>query len=306
MKVFLSWSGAQSRAVAEALYEWLPKVIQAVKPFLSTELDKGARWGTEIDNALEGTRFGLIVLTRENLESPWLLYEAGALSKAADAFVWTFLVGLSPTDVKLPLANFQHTVAEKREVQRLIQTIRRQVEAVGDHVLGAQLQDDLFELLWPQLEDRLSKAQLLKHTKESSPRSDRDLLEEVLEILRQQERQRTGTLAYRAVAYLANLVEQALKAKDGQLGRTDIGWELTSDQNAIYLSAERRSDGTRFRVSVPVKSDWPKGSSWSYAAEMAEELRRLLRERIREEPLASTAANTEPQPDGTAGAAPRG
>lgn len=44
MKVFLSWSGERSRLVATALHEWLPQVINAVEPFISSNIDAGARW----------------------------------------------------------------------------------------------------------------------------------------------------------------------------------------------------------------------------------------------------------------------
>lgn len=60
MKIFLSWSGHHSKAVAEALNVWLKRVIQAVKPFYSPEIEKGAKWSTELDAVLEGTRLGII------------------------------------------------------------------------------------------------------------------------------------------------------------------------------------------------------------------------------------------------------
>jgi hypothetical protein len=68
MKIFLSWHGKRSRAIAEALNDWLRRVIQAVKPFYSPEIEKGAKWSSELDSALEGTRFGIICLTPDNLE----------------------------------------------------------------------------------------------------------------------------------------------------------------------------------------------------------------------------------------------
>src|SRR5215211_6657068 len=107
MLVFISWSGPRSRAIAEALENWLAKVIQAVEPWISQDIDKGLRWGTEIADRLEQSKVGIICLTKSNLDAKWIHFEAGAISKTKDGYVCTLLIDVKPSDVEQPLAQFQ-------------------------------------------------------------------------------------------------------------------------------------------------------------------------------------------------------
>jgi hypothetical protein len=68
-KVFISWSGAVSQQVAEALDEWLPNVVQAIEPWVSTnDIQAGSRWRADIARQLEESslakRVTLHVVTR--------------------------------------------------------------------------------------------------------------------------------------------------------------------------------------------------------------------------------------------------
>src|SRR5208337_5095668 len=127
MKVFLSWSGDRSRAVAQALREWLPYVIQAVSPWLSTvHVQVGARWSNELAFQLEEARIGIICLTPENLSAPWILYEAGALSRALKpAWVCPYLFGFSPAELTGPWAQFQAVIANRDGTLALVNSINK-------------------------------------------------------------------------------------------------------------------------------------------------------------------------------------
>src|SRR6266496_298763 len=115
MRVFISWSGDRSGKVATALQHWIPRVIQSASPWLSSgSIDPGARWSEEVASALEDIECGVLCLTAENLSAPWILFEAGALSKSVSkSRIIPYLVGVDPTQLQGPLAQFQAVSADK-------------------------------------------------------------------------------------------------------------------------------------------------------------------------------------------------
>jgi hypothetical protein len=170
--------------VAELLRGWLPSVIQAVDPWLSaSDTEKGARWLERISSELEDASLGILCLTRSNLGSPWLLFETGALShKVGSRYVCPFLLGLEPTELTFPLAQFQATRATEEDVYALLTTINT---ALGPEGLSGAGLAEAFRMWWPKLKAGLDS---IKEESSDSPekplRSDRELLEETLELVR--------------------------------------------------------------------------------------------------------------------------
>jgi hypothetical protein len=73
-----------SHKVAALLRNWIPNVIQAAEPWLSSDdIVPGAAWFREVSAQLEAVEVGIICLTAENVHSSWLNFEAGAISKQA-------------------------------------------------------------------------------------------------------------------------------------------------------------------------------------------------------------------------------
>jgi hypothetical protein len=202
MKVFISWSGERSKAVAEALHDWLPSVIQAVEPWMSAnDIEKGTRWRSGLATELEQASVSLICLTPENLESTWIHFEAGALSKQQqNTYICTFLFGLEPIDLREPLSQFQATKAEQQDVLKLIHTINR---VQDNNSLSEGKLNAAFDVWWPKLAQQLSSISSPQSTTNelessqdefSQQRDIREILAEILELVRSQARIERATI----------------------------------------------------------------------------------------------------------------
>ena len=185
MKVFISWSKAQSHQVALAFKEWLPSIIQTNEPYVSSEdTDKGSRWNSEIVKELEQSSYGILCVTKENMAEPWLLFEAGALSnKISQAYVCPFLFDIKPSQVKGPLEQFQSTVFEKEDVRKLVSAINK---ASGEASLREELLNKTFDKWWPDFETKINalKAQQPSTLEAVDKAQPDDVLEKILEIVR--------------------------------------------------------------------------------------------------------------------------
>lgn len=157
MRTFIAWSGVLSHHVALQLKELLRLIFPAVDAFVSTEdIRKGEQWRAAVTEALAQSQRGIICLTLDNYHQPWVLFEAGVLTKALQRpVVFTILIDdLEPTTLEgSPLSQFQHTRLERFDMRRLIRQINREVDA-GNRT-EADL-DILFDKLWPDTEKALA------------------------------------------------------------------------------------------------------------------------------------------------------
>lgn len=192
MKVFISWSGDTSLKVAQQLREWLPYVINSIKPYVSSEdIDKGARWSTDIAKELEDSTFGILCVTKDNLEAPWLSFEAGALSKTMEkSFVTPFLFDIKRSEIKGPILQFQSTIFEKDDIKKLVKTLNK---ACGESGIPDDRLEKTFNVWYPNLEENLNA---LKNSSKQNSGIDQanesvhstEILEEILELSRDNQR----------------------------------------------------------------------------------------------------------------------
>ena len=125
-KLFLSWSGSESYALAVVIRDWLPTVLPGLEPWMSPkDIAKGKRWNSELGDSLERTSYCIVCLTPGVARKPWINFEAGAVSKVVqESYVCPLLWHVSVDDLTgLPLAMFQCTEFTKDDVCQLLESI---------------------------------------------------------------------------------------------------------------------------------------------------------------------------------------
>jgi len=181
--VFITWSGDVSKQVAIILQDWIPKVIQAAKEtFMSDKsIRAGKRWFPEISEKLQNSKFGIVCLTRANLNEPWIHFEAGALAKViTESRVVPYLYNLEPSDIPAgPLSHFQAKKCNKDETFDLMCSLN---EALGENGLTERHLKESFEQWWPQLETKLD--QITSEKKKEPVRKTDDMVREILETVK--------------------------------------------------------------------------------------------------------------------------
>ncbi len=187
MKVFISWSGKTSRGVAEALRNWLPDVLQAVEPFVSSyDIGAGDRFPETLQRELAETHVGVLCLTPANHQAPWVLFEAGALAKTFESssqaktpesvslaktleegHICPYLINLAPHELKQPLSLYQAKTADKSGTLELLKSINKRL---GKGQISDARLEKSFERWWPDLkvslesiEVELAPAQAFQH-----------------------------------------------------------------------------------------------------------------------------------------------
>jgi hypothetical protein len=124
-------------------------------------------------------------LRPDNLTAQWIHWEGGALAKGLQkSRVLTYLFELSYSDVEFPLAQFNHTLANKSDTLKLVKSIN---EALPERSLSEATLGRAFESFWPELEAKLDgiRRQRATTTTPAPPqRTQMEIAQETLELIR--------------------------------------------------------------------------------------------------------------------------
>jgi hypothetical protein len=168
LNIFISWSGDLAKRITNVLIGWLPTMFDHVRTFFSgVDIDAGSRGLNVIQDQLDVSSFGIIVVTTENLNKPWLLFESGALSKRLNGDltkVVPVLVGFDDVSqiAASPLFQFQSVLLDEDGARSLCLSIARTIAqrraGVDEHRLEEAPILRRFERCWRDLKDDVEAA----------------------------------------------------------------------------------------------------------------------------------------------------
>lgn len=234
--------------VAEVLRDWIPLVVPEARPWFSPDdTHKGTLWQREITGTLARLGVGIVCLTPENIAAPWVLFEAGALSKGLDSTrVFTYLLELGPEDISGPLSMINHTRATEQDTLRLIIQLSTLLEPqnTNDAILARR-----FQSLWPDLQSELSIIPKPEQQVQAK-RETGEMIVELLDYARNEDRNRIAIVdAFRQMMeqneqlFGRLLSEQRMNAQESNALLIDRLKDLVrQNQHALEFYMKQSSD----------------------------------------------------------------
>lgn len=131
---------------------------------------------------MEATNVGILCVTRDNMNAPWLLFEAGALAKSIQSGrVVPLLLDLDLRDITGPLAQFQAKKADEAGITDLVTSLNKLAEKP---LPESRIEKTLTKFLGELCETIRSippgvSASAAKHTRDND-----EVLEELLTLVR--------------------------------------------------------------------------------------------------------------------------
>lgn len=155
-RVFLSWSGRKSKAVAQALRHWLPTVLPGIEPWMSEhDIQSGEAWFHRLLEELAAHDVGVLCVTGVNQRAPWLLFEAGALASRGDrGRIHALLLDLNHRALVWPLAGYQTADYSLAGVLKLVCDLNDQL---SPHCLPDEQAAENVRAEWPVLSDLVAR-----------------------------------------------------------------------------------------------------------------------------------------------------
>lgn len=155
-RVFISWSGKKSQCIADLFQKWLQDVFQIETWSSIKDIEKGDLWEVDILNALKQISVGLFFITKENWDTPWINFEAGAISKGTiNKKVCVINIDSNEIPAHSPLSHFQASHFNKQDIYDLTKQICEGITNKSN--FNSEKFDKDFQKNWSRLEKPYKK-----------------------------------------------------------------------------------------------------------------------------------------------------
>ncbi len=133
--VFISWhSDAQEigKKIADCFRKHFGNIFGKEISVFESHVDIKHGWTKELSTALDNSKYGIILLTPQALDSAWMYYEFGVLRRTPE-HVWCFPFGKVNRD-KTPFAINQYLEFSEDELSKMLETIVK--KELADDFIG--------------------------------------------------------------------------------------------------------------------------------------------------------------------------
>ena len=143
-KIFISWSGENSKRIALELKDTLEKIIFTngkIDCFVSArDIESGEEWYQRVKNELASCSLGIACVTKDNLRAPWIYFETGAIT-AREIKVIPLLINCHINELmETPLKQKQaQSLNDQEQFKKLVNDINNDLSIVDseDYNLNA-------------------------------------------------------------------------------------------------------------------------------------------------------------------------
>lgn len=110
---------------AKTIRDWINKtLLEAFNISMASDISPGDKWREKINKALSDSTIGLILLTPNSIDRPWIYFEAGAMDLRGIKLIPVCLYGIEINDIEEPLKPRQAVILlGKENEEKLIKAI---------------------------------------------------------------------------------------------------------------------------------------------------------------------------------------
>lgn len=238
MKLFISWSGEESREYAELLQEFLPQFIQILQPWISVNIEKGSIGEEQIFSALSNADAVLFCFTKTNLKSHWMHFEAGVFAGLQSKEMYTVLFDLDPKELYTPFSNYQATVLNETDFKKLIFNLNNKLPDCGFNKIKDETLEYTFNTVWEKFSVRVNLVrEEFSANQVQIKKNCEEYLEEIYQLIK------ANSVKNESIPQIVNLEKDTVRKKDLYLllEVLEVGKERTQIKFNIRLINKSQS-----------------------------------------------------------------